>query len=63
MFIALINAAFALVHMMSWSLTHYIDELAKHLEYLKDLSQFAALEETAGATAVPSFPPPGLCFP
>src|SRR5690554_2951522 len=60
MFIALINAAFALVHMMSWSLTHYIDELAKHLEYLKDLSQFAALEETAGATAVPSFPPPAF---
>ena len=60
MFIALVNAAFGLVHMMSWSLTHYMDELAKHLEYLKDLSRFAALEETAGATGMPSFPPPAF---
>ena len=58
---SLVNAAFGLVHMMSWSLTHYMDELAKHLEYLKDLSRFAALEETAGATGMPSFHP-GLCL-
>jgi ATP-binding cassette subfamily B protein len=45
MFISLVNAAFGLVQMMSWQLTYYMDQLAKHLEYLKDLTKFSELEE------------------
>lgn len=45
MFISLVNATFGLVQMMSWQLTYYMDQLAKHLEYLKDLTKFSELEE------------------
>lgn len=54
MFIALVNAVFSLIQMMSWQLSYLVDEMAKNLEYLKDLSEFIELEEEQGATDVPS---------
>jgi ATP-binding cassette subfamily B protein len=53
MFISLVNAVFGLVQMMSWELTYQVDQLAKNKEYLKDLTEFASLEETLGATDKP----------
>ena len=44
MFISLVNAIFGLVQAMSWELTYHADQLAKHNEYLKDLTEFAALD-------------------
>ena len=60
MFISLVNAVFGLVQGMSWSLTYLVDQLAKHREYMKDLTNFAALEETEDAEALPSSPPPAF---
>lgn len=54
MFISLVNAVFGLVQTMSWEFTNYMDQLAKHREYLKDLTEFAALEDTKGATLPPT---------
>jgi len=58
MFISLINAIFGLVQFMSWGLTYYVDQLAKYYEYLKDLTDFAALEDDDEAIEIPVFPPP-----
>lgn len=54
LFMALVNAIFGLVQMMSWQFTYYIDQLAKHKEYLKELTLFMGLEETEEALAKPS---------
>lgn len=54
LFMALVNAIFGLVQMMSWQFTYYIDELSKHKEYLKELSTFMGLEETEEVLAEPS---------
>lgn len=45
MFISLVNAVFGLVQVMSWGLTDSVDKLAEHIEYMNDLTKFAALEE------------------
>lgn len=58
MFMSLANAVFGLVQMMSWSFTYSMDQLAKNVEYLKDLTKFAALEETQGANDKPVVTPP-----
>jgi ATP-binding cassette subfamily B protein len=58
MFISLVNAVFGLVQAMSWDLTYLVDQLAKHREYMQDLTDFAALEETEGAVELPVTPPP-----
>lgn len=58
MFISLVNAVFGVVQIMSWQFTANVDQLVKHTEYLRDLSDFARLEETEGAAAVPAFPSP-----
>lgn len=55
MFISLVNSVFGLVQMMSWEFTYHVDQLAKNREYLKDLTQFAALEETPGAIDKPEY--------
>lgn len=60
MFISLVNAVFGLMGMMSWQLTNVVDRLAKHHEYLKDLTVFAALEETEHQIAVPTRPVPNF---
>lgn len=62
MFIALVNAVFGLVQMMSWQLTYSVDQLAKHREYLKDLTQFAGLDDIEGANEKPIAPPPAFQF-
>lgn len=54
MFMGLVNATLNLVQMMSWQLANVTSELANGIEYLKDLSQFAALSEQAGATDLPA---------
>lgn len=54
MFISLVTATFSLIKIMSWQLSNLIDEMVSNLEYLKDLSEFAALEEEEGATDTPS---------
>lgn len=53
MFISLVNGVFGLVEMMAWELTYQVDQLAQNKEYLKDLTEFASLEETFGATDKP----------
>jgi ATP-binding cassette, subfamily B, bacterial len=53
MFISLVNAVFGLIQMMSWQLTYLVDQLAKHIEYLKDITKFASLEEVEGAEEKP----------
>lgn len=58
MFIALVNAIFGLVQMMSWELTNYMDTLARSREFLVDLTKFANLDETVDAVALPSSSPP-----
>jgi ATP-binding cassette, subfamily B, bacterial len=60
MYIALVNAIFGLVQMMSWDLTYSVDQLAKNQEYLKDLTQFAELTEVENGDATPSRPAPSF---
>lgn len=57
MFISLTGAVFSLVQSMSWQLSYLVDQTARHREYLKDLTAFAALSETEGAAAKPVSPP------
>lgn len=58
MYISLVNALFGLVEMMSWYFVGSIDQLAQSREYLRDLTQFAALEEVEGVECLPSSSPP-----
>ena len=53
MFFSLINATFDLVHTMSWSLTRLIEAVSTHIEYLKEITKFAAFEQYDNADAVP----------
>lgn len=53
MFMGFVTAAFELAQMMSWELTHITSELAGNREYLRDLSAFGKLSETANATDLP----------
>lgn len=53
MFFSLINATFDLVHTMSWSLTRLIEAVSAHIEYLKEITKFAAFEQYDNADAVP----------
>jgi ATP-binding cassette subfamily B protein len=60
MFISLVNGVFSIVGMMSWQLTNTAEGLAKHREFLIDLSDFAALEASdsvkhSPASQVPAF--------
>jgi ATP-binding cassette subfamily B protein len=54
MFISLVNAVFGLVQVMSWDFTMVMDQLARSREFLKDLTEFAKLEETPGAVELPA---------
>ena len=53
MFFSLINATFDLVHTMSWSLTRLIEAVSTHIEYLKEITKFAAFKQYDNADAVP----------
>lgn len=50
MFISLVNACFSLVNSMSWEMRNYIDTLAQHRAFLKELKIYVQLEEKEGAT-------------
>ncbi len=58
MFIALVNATFGLVDLMSWQFVGSMDQLAKSKEYMRDLTNFVALEESCDAQDLPSMPRP-----
>lgn len=53
MYISLVTAAFSLVQQMSWELSVVMQEYAKNKLYLRDLTEFSALEETSGADFLP----------
>lgn len=53
MFISLVNAVVSLVQMMSWGLSYLVGEITKNREYLRDLSDFAYLDEEKDATSLP----------
>jgi len=53
MFIALVGAVTNLARRLSWGLDFEIQAIAKHKEYLKDLSEFVHLDENPDATALP----------
>lgn len=53
MFISVTNGLFALVGNMSWSLTHYLQQLSKNREIMIDIRKLMALEETEGAFDAP----------
>lgn len=54
MFIALVNASFNLVSRMSRDLTNIMDQLARNMEFVRDLMDFLELEEVEGVLAKPS---------
>lgn len=58
MFIALVNATFGLVDLMSWQFVNSMDQLARSKEYMRDLTDFVALEESYDAQSLPVTPPP-----
>ncbi|WP_242866730.1 ABC transporter ATP-binding protein [Abyssisolibacter fermentans] len=53
-FISISNGVFELIKLMSYQFTLYIEALSKNFEYLKDLSDFAMLDECEGAVDTPS---------
>lgn len=53
MFMGLVTTTLNLIQMMSWELSDTMSELAKNLEYLKDLTAFCGLSETKGALELP----------
>lgn len=57
MFIALVNAMFGLVQMMSWNLNTQLERLTRHREYLRDLTDFAALSEVDEGDFAPDLSP------
>ncbi|MDF2538047.1 MAG: transporter ATP-binding protein [Herbinix sp.] len=54
MFMGFVTATFGLAQLISWDLTYITSELANNREYLRDLSLFAQLSETLGASDVPA---------
>lgn len=58
LFMSLVNAVFGIVQMMSWELTGNVDRLAKQREYLKDVTEFFALEESKDAIVAKADIPP-----
>jgi ATP-binding cassette subfamily B protein len=54
MFMGFVIATFGLAQFMAWDLSQVTSELAKNHEYLRDLTAFGALSETADATSLPA---------
>ena len=54
MFIALMGAVFGLSNRLSWGVNWLVEDLSRKREYLKDLTEFMALEEHDGATEKPA---------
>jgi len=53
MFIALMNAVFEPTLRLSWGVNWHIEQLSKKREFLRDLSEFMALDENEDATVLP----------
>ncbi|MDR1688092.1 MAG: ABC transporter ATP-binding protein/permease [Clostridiales bacterium] len=53
MFMGFVTSSFSLAQMMSWELTEITGNLANNREYLRDLTAFAKLSETPGASDLP----------
>lgn len=60
MFISLVNATFSLVKRMSTELTYLMDELARNVEFIKDIQKYRLLEEAKGALTKPTTERPQL---
>lgn len=58
MFIALTQAAIGIISIMSWEFSDRIKEFATQREFFKDITHFASLPETEGATSEPAPPVP-----
>ena len=54
-FVALVNAVFSLVQIMSWQLSEIMNEYARLQEYLKDFNLFLSLSEKENACATPYY--------
>ena len=54
MFIALIGAVISLSQRLSWGVNSLVFEMTRNSEWLKDLTQFMALEMQSGATDAPA---------
>lgn len=52
-FMSIVNAVNSLIKTMSWQLSAMLSDIAKNREYLKDLTNFMALEEEEEATDKP----------
>ncbi len=53
-FIALMGAMFGLANRLAWGVNSLVEDLSRKREYLKDLTEFVALEEDKGATSLPN---------
>ncbi len=53
LYFAIVNAVFGLVQSISWTLVNQTKQLSKSREYFRDLTAFAALEETPDAIEPP----------
>lgn len=53
LYISLLQAANSLVHLLSWVLSDYMNELAVYKEYIKDVERFAMLAEEPDALTAP----------
>ncbi len=54
MFMGLVTSTLNLIQMMSWELSDTMGQIARNLEYCKDLTAFCALSETPGALDLPA---------
>ena len=53
MFIALMGAVFGLANRLSWGVNWIVQDISRNREYLKDLTEFMALDEYEDAAAKP----------
>lgn len=54
MFLSIFKAIFGLMYSMSWQLSMHMDDMAKRIEYLKDLGDFMELGTDEEAVSAPS---------
>ncbi|MCL2461527.1 MAG: ABC transporter ATP-binding protein/permease [Defluviitaleaceae bacterium] len=54
LFISLTAALFGIINWLSWGIPNNFQTIARNREYIKDLNEFFALSEQAGATDLPS---------
>lgn len=57
MFMGLVNAVFSMIQQLGWQMSSALENMSKAGEYMKDLTKFASLSETPGATDSPDSEP------